>query len=410
VDIISAHALETKGVIIYDTLYGKFNLPAFLGPLLNAPEFRRLTEVRLININSPTLSGLAEVRRYSHTLGVLRLAVLNPLLNFGDDEFRALLASIIVHDVGTPAFAHLFEYQLNDRFDWNHEAVLPSVLTKQHHVDGSINQFYASRVPMFEKLCRTSGIDFVTVLKILERRHPASKLVFGSVDFDNLDNVARMSWMLGNRFDLGIVFELAASLGADSTAPVLLPEKQRGNLEEWAALRRRAYEVIVFDGPTVAGQAVLSTLIREALETGILSVMDWNYTDYELINVLRDMSSEAKTRLQRDFFGPLPQMHLLMHVKDKAHPIFGVSKNQLTRLIAEFLKERRVPHPYGYCLRDKGTFEKQIIAIDPETGSKWSVGTTSDSLILYGFGGGSCRQSPEKMGSHFLNWFEGRQC
>jgi HD superfamily phosphohydrolase len=123
-------------MIVYDALYGRFELPSFLTPLLTAPEFRRLAEVRLININSPALSALAEVRRYSHTLGVLRLAMENQFLNFGEDEHRALLASIIVHDAGTPAFAHLFEYQLAEQFRWNHETAVPAILTKQHHPDG----------------------------------------------------------------------------------------------------------------------------------------------------------------------------------------------------------------------------------------------------------------------------------
>lgn len=390
-------------MIVHDPLYGRFELPAFLVPLLTAPEFRRLSEVRLININSPALSGLAEVRRYSHTLGVLRLALENPLVNLGEDEFRALLASIIVHDACTPAFAHLFEYQLMERYEWHHEAVLPAVMTKQHHVDANLHQFHASRRPEFEKLCRTHGIDFDIVLAILERRHPAFRLVFGSVDFDNLDNVARMNWMLGSRFDLGIVLSLAASIGADTAASLLLPETQRGNLELWADLRRRAYEVIVFDGPTVAGQAVLSTLIREALDTGTLSAQDWIYTDHELLKVLGSMSAEAKDRLQRDFLGPLPQLRLLAHVTDGAHPVLRAPRDELQSLITEFLKERRVSRPYGYCLRDRGTFEKRIAAVDPGTGSTWSIGKMSDSLVLYGFGGDPANYRRNRPGSSSSN-------
>jgi HD superfamily phosphohydrolase len=205
-------------MIVHDSLYGRFELPSFLTPLLTAPEFRRLAEVRLININSPALSALADVRRYSHTLGVLHLATRNQFVNFGRDEHRALLASIIVHDAGTPAFAHLFEYQLTEQFKWDHESVVPAILTKQHHVDAGLHRFYASRRPEFEKLCRTAKIDFELVLAILDRRHPGSKLVFGSVDFDNLDNVARMNWMLGMRFDIDVVLQLAEALGVDANA------------------------------------------------------------------------------------------------------------------------------------------------------------------------------------------------
>src|SRR5690242_12030466 len=120
---------------VRDALYGAFEIPDFLDRLVLAPEFRRLSEVRLININSASLAALAEVRRYSHTLGVLRLALLNPLIGLGESELRAFYASIIVHDAGTPAFAHLFEYFLSERYDWNHELVLPGLLSGAHHPD-----------------------------------------------------------------------------------------------------------------------------------------------------------------------------------------------------------------------------------------------------------------------------------
>jgi HD superfamily phosphohydrolase len=397
-------------MIVHDSLYGRFELPSFLTPLLTAPEFRRLAEVRLININSPALSALADVRRYSHTLGVLHLATRNQFVNFGRDEHRALLASIIVHDAGTPAFAHLFEYQLTEQFKWDHESVVPAILTKQHHVDAGLHRFYASRRPEFEKLCRTAKIDFELVLAILDRRHPGSKLVFGSVDFDNLDNVARMNWMLGMRFDIDVVLQLAEALGVDANAPLLLSETQRPNLERWAALRRRAYEVLVFDGPTVAGQAVLSSLISEALRVKALSEVDWVYTDHQLLDVLQRISPKAKDRIQRDFLGALPELRLIVQVTDVAHPIFRMSRDDIADLIKAFLNRSKIARTYGYSLRDRGTFEKKVTAIDPASGSMWSVGTRSDSLVLYGFGRGGRKRPPDEVGREFLVWYDANRC
>jgi HD superfamily phosphohydrolase len=397
-------------MIFYDTMFGRFELPSFLTPLLTAPEFRRLSEVRLININSPSFSALSEVRRYSHTIGVLRLAVTNNLPNFGKDEYRALLASVIVHDAGTPAFAHLFEYQLNEQFDWNHETVVPSILQKRHHLDGLSHQFYASRPPEFEKLCRGAGIDFDLVLAILSHRHRGSKLLFGSVDFDNLDNVARMNWMMGLHFDVNFILQLSAALGADDVTPLLLPEVQRDNLERWAAMRRRAYEMLVFDGPTVAGQAVLSTLISEALISKALAVEDWHYTDQQLLGVLQGMSPAAKDRIQRDLLGRVPELRLLAHITDLSHPLVRLARPEVAMLITAFLKSLKINRPYGYCLRDRGTFEKRISAVDPTTGKAWTIGMPSNSLIIYGFGSGGRRGSPNEIGREFLSWYENRRC
>ena len=350
------------------------------------------------------------MRRYSHTLGVLHLATKNQFLNFGQDEHRALLASIIVHDAGTPAFAHLFEYQLSEQFQWDHETVVPAILTKQHHVDARVHQFYASRRPEFERLCRIAKVDFELVLAILDRRHPGSKLVFGSVDFDNLDNVARMNWMLGMRFDVGVVLQLAQAIGADAAAHLLLSEAQRSNLQKWAALRRQAYEVLVFDGPTVAGQAVLSSLISEALRTKALSQVDWVYTDHQLLDALQKISPEAKSRLQRDFFGALPELRLIIHLTETSHPLFAMSRHNISALIKTYLTELKIRRAYGYCLRDHGTFEKRITAIDPTSGTTWFEGNRSDSLVLYGFGSEGRKRPPREVGREFLVWYEAHKC
>jgi HD superfamily phosphohydrolase len=258
---------------IRDALYGCFGLPTFLERLVLAPEFRRLSEVRLLNINSASLAGLADVSRYSHTLGVVRLALLNPLIGLGAKELKAFLASIIVHDAGTPAFAHLFEYFLSERYGWDHESVVSSLLTGKHHPDQHSHQIFRSQTLTFEKLCRDEDIDFELVLEFVSRNHPFSRLIFGSLDFDNLDNVARMNWMMGHHFDLGCILRLAGILGVAAGGKLQLSLTAEEDVRTWQRLRSYAYEVLVFDGPTVAGQAVLSKAIAKGLDGGQLDLI-----------------------------------------------------------------------------------------------------------------------------------------
>lgn len=396
---------------VYDLLYGRFELPRYLSTLVSAPEFRRLAEIRLININSPTLSALSDVRRYSHTLGVLRLALHNPLLGFGPDEHRALLASILVHDAGTPAFAHLFEYQLMVRFNWNHEAVLPDVMLKRHHTDQMHHQLFHSRRPDFERLCKKAGIDFDLVLSILNGTHRGSKLLFGTIDFDNLDNVARMTKMLGFDLDIGVITRIANELGVDSQHRLLLPIDRMSDINEWVKFRNQSYNVLVFDPQTVAAQAVLSSVIASALDEGVLSDIDWKYTDSELLTVLSGSSSNAKNRLERDFHGTLPEMRLLIHLTDRAHPLRSVHPRTIATLVERYLNELGMPRAYGYSFSDRGTFQKRIAAIDPDTGAEWSTGTQSDSLVIYGFSAtGPKRHTPRELGVNFVKWAEKITC
>ncbi|NTF06374.1 hypothetical protein G6L37_09385 [Agrobacterium rubi] len=370
-----------------------------------SPEFRRLSEVRLININSASLASLADVRRYSHTLGALRLALENNLSTLGPAEHRAFLAAMIVHDAGTPAFAHLFEYFLMDKFDWDHETVLPLLLSGKHHPDEKNHQIYLSQVPQFQKLCKSARIDYEIVLDILSGTHKSSKLIFGTVDFDNIDNVARMNWMLGNRFDVKALLSLARNIGVGGDGKFLLPIEQRPSLDLWLQLRRKAYEVLVFDGPTVAGQAVLSRAISEALKDHTLSNFDWHYTDSELIRIIRENSPKAKTLLDRDFFGTLPQLNMIVQITDQKSPCWGLVRDDLASLVERFLQEQfNERRAYGYVLRDRGTFEKHINAVDPLSGDEWEIGNRSNSLVIYGFGVKQLKFKPTVIGDRFLEW------
>ena len=58
-----------------DTLYGATDLPEWTTRLLLTPEVQRLRGIRLINSSSPSLAALSDARRYTHTLGVIRLAL-----------------------------------------------------------------------------------------------------------------------------------------------------------------------------------------------------------------------------------------------------------------------------------------------------------------------------------------------
>jgi HD superfamily phosphohydrolase len=392
---------------VYDCIFGSFNLPTYLDALLTAPEFRRLSEIRLININSPSLSSLSETKRYSHTLGVLRLALANPMLGYSESERKALLAAIVVHDAATPAFAHLFEYFLSERFDWDHEMAIPDLLSDSGNLDRVSTQIYYSQTPKFKELCRSSKIDFDVVMEIVGRRHPLSRLVFGSIDFDNLDNVARMNWMLGEEVRVDRLMKIAENLGARANVGLLLPQELADEVRYWLSLRKRAYEVLVFDGPTVAAQAVLSKAIRRSLENGTINLEDWTYTDAKLVDVLRDSSIENKRMLDYDFIGELPKLCLLHRFEDPTHKIFKLERDRIFDLLEDFLDLQNLGgRVYGYAFRDKSAFGKRISAMDPTTGEEWAVGESSNSLVVYGFCSARRGSSSDELGRQFSRWIE----
>src|SRR5579871_600259 len=182
---------------IYDPLYGAHDVPEDLCLLLNTPEVRRLSQIRLLNCLSPSLATLGELRRYSHTLGVLFLSTRDTSQAYSGQERRALAAAVLLHDIGTPPFGHLMEYHLREKTGWNHEQIIKSVLTGCHAPENRAHQIFAGRSIGFRTALQRGGFSIELVEAIITAQHPLSRLLFGTIDLDNLDNVARMAWALG---------------------------------------------------------------------------------------------------------------------------------------------------------------------------------------------------------------------
>lgn len=371
---------------VYDPLYGRFCLPPYLSQLVVMPEVRRLSQIRLLNTVTPSLATLGELRRYSHTLGVLHLCASNGLPGYSEDERRALEASVLLHDVGTPPFGHLLEYHLREKENWSHEKIIDAVLWGNHVPENRAHQIFAGRTIEFRSGLKKSGVSIELVEAIVQGKHPLSLLLFGTMDFDNLDNVARMSWALGMEGGAKLAALLAKALTISREGHLQL--EQKGYCEpvhSWAALRRASYEVIAFDAPTVAAQAVLSEAIAIAIQKDVLSVESWTLSDEGLVETLLN-DPDTKPVVSREYLGHLPLQAFCIQINASLTDLALDGREDAKKKIERALrKEFRRDRVLGYVFIDHGTFEKQVSFYDPVTSSHWEVGSISESIILYGF-------------------------
>jgi len=377
---------------IHDPLYGAFDVPKFLERLIVAPEVRRLMGVRLLNAPSPSLPTLSEIRRFSHTIGVLRLALLNPHLGLTEDEVRSLAAAILIHDAATPPFAHLLEYYLKDRSGWDHEAALPDLLTGHQFLGNTSFQILPGEELKFKRLCASSKIDFDLVIEIVEKRHRASKLVFGSLDFDNLDNVSRMAWALGFREPLSPFLELARELSVSLDGDLLLSEKSNEAVENWARIRKNVYDVLVFDEITVSAQAVLTKAIATLFEAENVPHIRWASRDSDLIDLLT--RSPRTKRLMLSHFHHLPSQLFSLRVAGSLSAFGFGSRDEAIKLIERIASEEfGIKLPFGYVFVDKSAFSKRLSFMDPITRASWSTGNSSASVVFYCFASAADKQT-----------------
>jgi len=371
---------------IYDPLYGPFTVPPYLAQLLMTPEVRRLSQIRLLNALSPSLAALGEVRRYSHTLGVLYLCHRVHTLGYSLDERKALVASVLLHDIGTPPFAHLFEYHLRDRTGWTHEGIIKSVLWGFHAPENRAHQFFAGQTIEFRHALERLGIVVELVEQIVSEAHPLSKLLFGSIDLDNLDNVARMAWALGLERASTCAVDIATlmSVGRDGSLR-LRRDVGAAPVEHWATLRSAIYDILVSDPPTVAAQAVLSEAIGIGICDGVLGDDDWSLTDEQLLDTLRAHHG-TKDLITREYLGRLPAMAFCVQVNGTLTSLGLVDRKTSKQKIEDVLRDSFPREPVlGYVFIDKGTFAKRLEFFDPENRDEWASGQTSSSVLFYGF-------------------------
>jgi HD superfamily phosphohydrolase len=371
---------------IYDPLYGPFTVPPYLAQLLMTPEVRRLSQIRLLNALSPSLAALGEVRRYSHTLGVLYLSHRVHTLGYTQDERKALVASVLLHDIGTPPFAHLFEYHLRDRTGWTHEGIIKSVLWGFHAPENRAHQFFAGQTIEFRHALERVGIVVELVEQIVTEAHPLSKLLFGSIDLDNLDNVARMAWALGLDRAATWAIDIATLMSVGRDGGLRLRRDIGAEpIARWAALRGAIYDILVFDPPTVAAQAILSEAIGIGIRDGMLSDDDWSLTDEELLDTLRHHQG-TKDLIAREYLGRLPAMVFCVQIEGTLTSLGlsdrNTSKQKIEEVLRRLLPQERV---LGYVFVDRGTFSKRLVFVDPNSMEEWSSGNTSTTVLFYGF-------------------------
>ena len=375
---------------VRDPLYGKFTLAPYLSRLVMTPEVRRLSQVRLLNTLTPSLATLGELRRFSHTLGVLHLCELNGAKGFSSDERRALAASVLLHDIGTPPFGHLMEYHLRERSNWSHESVIRAVLIGKHAPENRTHQIFARRVVEFRSELRKQDISLDIVKAVVSGQHPLSILLFGTLDLDNLDNVARMTMAIGIEGGAPLALRLASAISVTPGGGLCLDEQtQRLSVERWGDLRQQAYDAIVFDAPTVAAQAVLSEAISIAIRNGEVTEDDWNLSDEQLLEQLMDYR-ETKDLIVLDYLGRLPEMVLCLQVPGSLKDFGFSSRSAAKTALEEILQSEFGSHRIlAYVFVDSGTFSKKLRFVCPRTGKEWEAGQDSKSVVFYAFMRGS---------------------
>ncbi|GLH95598.1 HD domain-containing protein [Phytohabitans aurantiacus] len=379
-------------MFVADPLFGPITTPSRLDQILRTPEVQRLREIRLINTTTPSLSGLSDTRRFTHTVGVLHLAlgVAKRLhARWPAKQLETLLLAAILHDVGTPAYGHLFEYLLKVQFGFAHEAMLKSIIAGDYHRTGLFHQIYFGAPLRLRECIERLDVDPDEVVSFVLGQSPLGRLVAGTLDLDNVDNVHRMAAGLGLPYDRAGIDNLARAIDVHpETGTLTLPHAALPLVEHWVKLRRKCYEVLAFDEQALASQAMLTECLTVALQSGLLTEAEWFLTDEQLLRRLLDLDVEAPRPMREtvlrfatgDYFSTI----FIGWYRDLATSV-DLRHTDHRAVLRNRLEEALGIPVFPYVFHDRGTFVKQLKlntvgtdgALSPAT-----VGENSQSTIV----------------------------
>lgn len=241
--------MTNRKKIINDPVYGFISIPNdLIYDLVGHPWFQRLRNIRQLGLSSLVYPGAVH-SRFQHSLGAMYLTgqAVHTLRSKGIDisssEEEAVLASILLHDIGHGPFSHALEHSLIE--DMPHETM--SLL-------------------IMEELNNSIGGRLTDAIAVFRGEYPRRffhDLVTGQMDMDRMDYLRRDSFFTG---------VIEGSVGSDriirmlnvSDDRLVVDEKGIYSVEKFLIARRMMYWQVYNHRTVVSAEKLLTSLLVRA--------------------------------------------------------------------------------------------------------------------------------------------------
>ncbi len=180
-----------------DALYGTWEIPEILHEFIGTPEIQRLHGISQ-DVLPRGLVPWKMASRFEHSMGVARLASLVIRENkeqLTQQQQEMLLLAALYHDAGNAALSHLSEPFLKALTGKDGE----SFLEERLHESVSASLMQRHQIAIHDVVRMVTG-----------KAAPLSKVLNGSIDVDNLDNVGRY-WFTAHSGEVLFLAQLIAS-------------------------------------------------------------------------------------------------------------------------------------------------------------------------------------------------------
>lgn len=239
----------TDSKTIIDPVFGFINIPrGLLLDIVKHPLLQRLTRIKQLGMASVVYPG-AQHTRFQHSLGAFHLTseAIRTLTQKGififDSEAEAVMAAILLHDVGHGPFSHVLEHTLINGI--SHEDISLMMMD-------SINKEMQGRLTL--------------AVKIFKDEYPKRflhQLISSQLDMDRLDYLRRDSFYTGvHEGNIGSARIIKMLNVADDR--LVIDHKGIYSIENYLTSRRLMYWQVYLHKTTVACEKILVNALLRA--------------------------------------------------------------------------------------------------------------------------------------------------
>lgn len=289
--------------------------------------------------------------RFQHALGAMHLMALaietlrGKDIAISDDEEEAVLAAILLHDIGHGPFSHSLEHTL---------------------VEGVSHELLSTL--MMDELNETAGGRLDLAITIFNNRHPKKflyQLVSGQLDIDRMDYLSRDSFFTGVAEGV-ISFDRIIKMLNVVDNELVIEQKGIYSVEKFLIARRLMYWQVYLHKTVLSAEQMLLKILQRAkalYENGVLlfaspslehflrnkitrqnftedvlhlahfsrlddtdiwsAVKTWAYHDDHILRMLCSRLI-ARSLYHTELHGAVPGEQLIANLKDQAVDYFGI--------------------------------------------------------------------------------------
>lgn len=275
--------------LIHIHLYGEIDHEGERGRmawnLYQSEALTRLRDVSLSSVPSRLAPHSMAASRFEHSVGVGYLARKlcdwrKPLQNYQ----YTLLASSLLHDIGSPPFSHIAELFFWDLTGKTHEEETGALLRRGGELAAILDSF---------------DVDPLEVRETIQgRNEPLGPLLAGSVDLDNIDNSIHLLQSLGYadrvQYDPLKLLRAFQIKGND----VYLDSRYTPQLVGWQKSRQALYDILYLE-PNLSAASMLYRALEYAYAGGYLDRDFFRLGESEALHHLLQDAGRRPARILR---------------------------------------------------------------------------------------------------------------